>query len=815
LLLMNGVVYAGFGSHCDTTPFEGWVFGVSTAGHVTARWVSVTSPNGGGIWQSGVGLASDGAGSILLATGNGGAPAAPAPGSSPPASCGECVIRLRVQPNGSLGPVDFFAPFDAAQLDQFDADFGSGGVVGLPDQYFGTSALPHLALAAGKQGYVYLLNRDDLGGFDQGPGGGDGVVERVGPNGGVWGRPGVWPGDGGYVYIATSSGQGGGGLFDVYKYGLSGTGEPSLSLAGNASDVFGWGSGSPVITSDGTTSGSAVVWIIWSANRQGSGGQLRAYDPVPSGGQLRLLYSAAIGNATNYSTPGVGAGRVYVGTRDGAVLAFGSPVTQPLSGSSLTFPRTTVGSSSAPQTLTLTATRSLTISHFTSSSSLFTTGTPSRALPATLSAGQRISVPVTFTPTDWGVAGGQLTAATDAGDVSFSMTGTGQLAVGQLMGNPSILSLGGAAVGGHLSGTVTFSNIGATAVTVGAVRLPGAPFSATGVPAAGDAIAPGASVTIGVSFDPTTVGSFRDAIGLDDTRGGQTTIGLSASAAAPGQLRFSAGTLDFGATALGTSATRKFTITNVGGTAVTITRSKPPFGGAFAATTTLPEGETIAPGQTLGETVQFTPSSVGPAAGIWQINSDGAGAHEVELTGTGIIPGVSTGEPAPSGSGLPAPTGARPSAIRPTAPKFVPALATTARLERIHITYTAAVAGVSRFVLERATAGRRGVHGCVAGTARNRSRARCTRFVVVATFIHRDRVGQNKLRLLAFVAARRLPPGSYRLRSRLRTAGAATDTFSTSLRVLTSPAHRGRKPRVAGLVGDLLRPLSDWLSPLE
>ena len=220
---------------------------------------------------------------------------------------------------------------------------------------------------------MYLLNRDHLGGYDQGPDGADDVVQRTGPRGGVWGRPGVWPGDGGYVYIPTSSGQNGGGLFDVYKYGLSGTGTPSLSLVASSPDVFGWGSGPPVITSDGTTSGSALVWTVWSANRSGAGGQLRAYDPVPVNGKPVLRYSAPIGTATNYSIPGVGAGRLYVGTRDGKVLGFGSPVTQPLGGSGLSFPRTTIGSSDQ-MTLTLTADRDLTLSSLGSSSDQFTLG---------------------------------------------------------------------------------------------------------------------------------------------------------------------------------------------------------------------------------------------------------------------------------------------------------------------------------------------------------------------------------------------------------------------------------------------------------
>ena len=59
---MDGVVYAGFGSHCDASPFEGWVFGVSTSGQITARWATVTDGDGGGVWQAGAGLSSDGPG---------------------------------------------------------------------------------------------------------------------------------------------------------------------------------------------------------------------------------------------------------------------------------------------------------------------------------------------------------------------------------------------------------------------------------------------------------------------------------------------------------------------------------------------------------------------------------------------------------------------------------------------------------------------------------------------------------------------------------------------------------------------------------
>ncbi len=643
LLLMEGVVYAAFGSHCDYGSWHGWIFGVSTAGKLTARYVDNTTETGAGIWQSGAGLTSDGAGTILFSTGNGGAPSKPAAGSAPPANLGESVVRVRVQSDGSLKPVDFFAPFDATSLDSYDADFASGGVTGLPNEYFGTSALPHLAVADGKSGYVYLLNRDSLGGIAQGPSGSDNVIQRLGPRGGVWSRPGVWPGDGGYVYIPTSSGSEAGGHLDIYKYGLSGTGQPSLSLAGSSEDAFGWGSGAPVITSEGTASGSALVWIVWSTNRTGAGGQLRAYDPIPVNGHPVLRYKASIGTATNYSMPGIGAGRVYVANREGKVFAFGSPVTPALTGATTSFPTTTLGSS-IQKTLTLTATEGLTLSSISSSSKQFTIGTASPPLPATLGAGASASVPITFAPTETGLVGATVTATTSTGkSVQFAVSGVGQTASAQLAVTPPLVTFPGLAVGGHATGSATFHNVGGTALTINKVNLPSAPFSATGVPQVGETIAAGASVTVTVAFDPTQTGTFNDNIGLETT-GGTGQVGLSGTSGSSGSLQIAGETNEYGKQAVGTTQTKSFTITNSGGTAVTITKSKPPIGGAFAAATALPEGTTIQSGESVTEKVTFTPTGPGYATGNWQINGDDAsGLHQVQFSGTGTVPAPAAG----------------------------------------------------------------------------------------------------------------------------------------------------------------------------
>jgi iron transport multicopper oxidase len=186
-------------------------------------------------------------------------------------------------------------------------------------------------VAVGKDGYVYLLNRDSFGGFKQGSGGGDNVVQRIGPYGGVWSRPGVWPVDGGWVYIPTASpnaqtGNSSSGNLNTFKGGASGSGQRTLALQATSADAFGFGSSAPVITSEGTKSGSALVWLVWAPNNTGVGAQLRVYDPIPVEGKPVLRWSASIGTSSKFAVPGVGAGRIYVGTGDGKAHARSRPL---------------------------------------------------------------------------------------------------------------------------------------------------------------------------------------------------------------------------------------------------------------------------------------------------------------------------------------------------------------------------------------------------------------------------------------------------------------------------------------------------------
>jgi hypothetical protein len=437
LLLLGGVVYAAFSSHCDIGPYWGFVVGVSTSGRQTTMWSdeadtknSADTNSGGGIWQTGSGLVSDGPNQILLTSGNGDpgtSPSGKIAASSPPADLGESVVRLAVQPNGSLKATNFFTPTDAVTLDQNDLDFGTSAPVALPPQ-FSTPQDPHLLVAGGKEGELYLLNRDNLGGVGTGPGGTDGTAATVAtgpslPYPMVFGSTGVWPGNGGYLYLPTSDGYGPGTL-EAFAFGKTARGAPTLTLVTPAATApaIGFASSSPIVTSNGTATGSAVVWVV-NMNGLGSEGQLEAFAAVPAHGTLQLLRSWPVGMSTKFNGPGVADGRVYVATSDGHVLGFGEAVTAAVSGTGLGLP-TTVDGSSNTGTVTLTANQdNLEVTAISSESGAFVVGRTTPVLPVRLAKGGHLAVEVTFRPVGSGEERAALAVSTSRGESDLPVSG--------------------------------------------------------------------------------------------------------------------------------------------------------------------------------------------------------------------------------------------------------------------------------------------------------------------------------------------------------------------------------------------------------
>ena len=156
LLLLNGIVYIAWGSHGDNGPYHGWIIG-HDAQTLLPVAVFNTTPNGGlgGVWMSGGGPAADGSGNVYVSTGNG---TFAVSGSGSPAY-GDSVLKLAPAPSLTVG--DSFTPWNQSDLNVNDLDLGSGGVLVVPDQ---AGAHPRVLVAGGKRS-VYLIDRDNLGGY--------------------------------------------------------------------------------------------------------------------------------------------------------------------------------------------------------------------------------------------------------------------------------------------------------------------------------------------------------------------------------------------------------------------------------------------------------------------------------------------------------------------------------------------------------------------------------------------------------------------------------------------------------------------------
>ena len=161
LLLNNGFIYIGYGCHCDPQPpilGHGWLFAFK-ASTLAQTGVWVSTPNGiaGGIWAGGGGPAADANNNVYFGTGNGDFNV-----NTGGTDYGDTVIKMSQTGRSVL---DYFTPFNQATLDANDADLGGGGLIVLPDQPTGPT---HLLIAAGKQGEIYLINRDNMGHYNSG-----------------------------------------------------------------------------------------------------------------------------------------------------------------------------------------------------------------------------------------------------------------------------------------------------------------------------------------------------------------------------------------------------------------------------------------------------------------------------------------------------------------------------------------------------------------------------------------------------------------------------------------------------------------------
>lgn len=297
LLLLNGVVYTGWSSHCDIGAYHGWLIGYDAR---TLQQVSVynSTPNGNlaSFWNGGAAPAADANGNIYIVSGNGTFDYA----SGGP-DLGESYIKLSSA--GGLKVADYFTPFNYNPLNNGDIDTGSAGVALLPDDA-GSPDHPHLMTGAGKEGRIYLLDRDRLGGLNTGS---DSQIVQSIPNaiGGLFGNP-AYFNHAIYFCGANDNMK----MFSIAQAQM--TTPPSSATA----QSFGFPGCVPTISANGTAGG--VVWAIDSA------GVLHAYD---ASALSKELYNSAqnaardsLGTYVKFSAPTIANGKVFAGSQNALVV---------------------------------------------------------------------------------------------------------------------------------------------------------------------------------------------------------------------------------------------------------------------------------------------------------------------------------------------------------------------------------------------------------------------------------------------------------------------------------------------------------------
>jgi hypothetical protein len=321
LLLANGQIYTTWTSHCDFAPYSGWIIAynqttlaptaVLNVGPNSGASVPNGTPfnmNGPAIWMSGDGPGADAQGNIYLLTGNGlFEPTLDAQGFPNLADYGNSFLKLASTPS-SLKVADYFSMSNEVAESGADLDLGSGGEMLLPDLTDSTGSVKHLAVGAGKDSNIYVVDRDNMGKFNASQNQIwqeiDGVVpgDPPGDAGGVRGSP-AW--FNGTIYYGDS----GGTLkaFSVMNARLS-TAPTSQSAI-----TFAYPGASPVVSASGTT--NAIVW----AHENTTPAVLHAYDASNLAHELYNSNEATgsrdqFGPGNKFIAPTVAGGKVFVGT---------------------------------------------------------------------------------------------------------------------------------------------------------------------------------------------------------------------------------------------------------------------------------------------------------------------------------------------------------------------------------------------------------------------------------------------------------------------------------------------------------------------
>lgn len=306
LLEVNGTIVTTWGSHCDQSPYTSWVIAFN-ADTLAQSSVLNLVPNGsdGGIWMSGTAPAADAAGNIYFVVGNGTFDTT-LDGSGFPTNhdCGNCFVKLSA--GAPLNLLDYFTPSNTVAESNVDTDFGSGGPLLLPDVKDSSGTTRHLAVGAGKDANIYVLDRDNMGKFNASQ---NQIYQQISGQlaGAEFAKPSYFNGT---VYFAAVS--------DALKAFPLASAKLAATPSSQSAHVFSYPGASPTISANGARNG--IVWAV-----DNTGASLHAFDATNLANEL--YDSSTTGGRGGFAgnkfiTPVVANGKVYVGTPN-SVAVFG------------------------------------------------------------------------------------------------------------------------------------------------------------------------------------------------------------------------------------------------------------------------------------------------------------------------------------------------------------------------------------------------------------------------------------------------------------------------------------------------------------
>jgi hypothetical protein len=305
LLLLGGVIYTAWASHCDIRPYTGWIIGYDEHTLAQTSVLNIT-PNGNesAIWMSGAGLATDAASNIYFLAGNGTFDTALTTNGFPIENdYGNAFIKLSTT-NNQLTVADYFDMYDTVSESDKDTDLGSGGALVLPDMLDGQGHIRQLAVGAGKDSNLYLVDRSNMGRFNLTNDTAiyeelDGVLP-----GGVWAMPAYFNGT---LYY---------GSVGYYLQAFPFQGALLTNSTSQTAITFTYPGTTPAISANGSSNG-----IVW-ATENTSPAVLHAYAPTNLAREYYNSTQAAggrdsFGSGNKFITPTIASARVYVGTATG------------------------------------------------------------------------------------------------------------------------------------------------------------------------------------------------------------------------------------------------------------------------------------------------------------------------------------------------------------------------------------------------------------------------------------------------------------------------------------------------------------------